>query len=141
MTRKKRKRKKGKKKGGRRKRRRKSREREKKATKKKRKKDQNQKERTTIISQTDCNLTFFPSRKARNMSLFFKKINMNTYLIFLGASKSGVLLPVMIYVHGESFQWGAGNVWDARILAAYGKVVVVTFNYRLGVLGEIKKKN
>nr|XP_040566770.1 neuroligin-1-like [Lepeophtheirus salmonis] len=43
--------------------------------------------------------------------------------------------PVMVYVHGESFKWGSGNLWDARILAAFGEVVVITFNYRLGVLG------
>ncbi len=44
----------------------------------------------------------------------------------------------MIYVHGESFQWGSGNLWDARVLAAHGGVLVVTFNYRLGALGEFR---
>ena len=44
-------------------------------------------------------------------------------------------LPVIVYVHGESFQWGSGNLWDARVLASFGSVIVVTFNYRLGVLG------
>ena len=52
--------------------------------------------------------------------------------------KSQDLLPVMVYVHGESFQWGSGNIWDGRVLAAYGKVIVVTFNYRLGILGKSK---
>lgn len=47
-----------------------------------------------------------------------------------------VLKPVMVYVHGESFQWGSGNLWDGRVLASYGDVVVVTFNYRLGILGK-----
>ena len=42
----------------------------------------------------------------------------------------------MIYVHGESFKWGSGNLWDARILSAFGSVMIVTFNYRLGILGE-----
>ena len=46
------------------------------------------------------------------------------------------LLPVVVYVHGESFAWGSGNLWDARVLASFGSVVVVTFNYRLGVLGK-----
>ena len=45
-------------------------------------------------------------------------------------------LPVIVYVHGESFQWGSGNLWDARVLASFGSVIVVTFNYRLGVLGR-----
>ena len=47
-----------------------------------------------------------------------------------------LLLPVVVYVHGESFAWGSGNLWDARVLASFGSVVVVTFNYRLGVLGK-----
>jgi carboxylesterase type B len=44
--------------------------------------------------------------------------------------------PVMVYIHGESYLWGAGSLLDGRGLAAYGRVVVVTLNYRLGVLGE-----
>ena len=44
-------------------------------------------------------------------------------------------LPVMLFVHGESYSWGAGNLYDGRVLASYGEVVVVTVNYRLGVLG------
>ena len=43
---------------------------------------------------------------------------------------------MIVYVHGESFAWGSGNLWDARVLASFGSVVVVTFNYRLGVLGK-----
>ena len=50
-----------------------------------------------------------------------------------------VLKPVMVYVHGESFQWGSGNLWDARVFASYGDVIVITFNYRLGILGKISK--
>ena len=42
----------------------------------------------------------------------------------------------MVYVHGESFKWGTGNLWDAQVLAALGNVIVVTFNYRLGILGK-----
>ena len=42
----------------------------------------------------------------------------------------------MVYIHGPSFLWGAGNLHDGGILASYGQVVVVTVNYRLGPLGE-----
>ena len=41
----------------------------------------------------------------------------------------------MLFVHGESYSWGAGNLYDGRVLASYGHVLVVTVNYRLGVLG------
>ena len=44
--------------------------------------------------------------------------------------------PVMVFVHGESFSWGSGSLLDGRVLASHGRVVVVTFNYRLGVFGE-----
>ncbi|GHE38787.1 carboxylesterase/lipase family protein [Streptomyces griseoaurantiacus] len=44
-------------------------------------------------------------------------------------------LPVMVWVHGNGFINGAGSLYDAQRLAARGKVIVVSFNYRLGVLG------
>ncbi|XP_076065046.1 neuroligin-3-like [Oratosquilla oratoria] len=44
-------------------------------------------------------------------------------------------LPVVIYIHGESFEWGASNPYDGSVLAAFGEVIVVTLNYRLGALG------
>lgn len=42
---------------------------------------------------------------------------------------------VMVYVHGESFEWGSGNLYDGSVLASAGHVIVITLNYRLGVLG------
>ena len=44
-------------------------------------------------------------------------------------------LSVLVVVHGSDYGWGAGNPYNASILAAYGQVVVVTLNYRLGVYG------
>jgi para-nitrobenzyl esterase len=45
-------------------------------------------------------------------------------------------LPVMVWIHGGSFETGSGSmaVYDGRNLAAQG-VVVVTINYRLGPFG------
>ncbi|XP_064209130.1 neuroligin-2-like [Anguilla rostrata] len=43
--------------------------------------------------------------------------------------------PVMMFIHGGSYMEGTGNMFDASVLAAYGNVIVVTINYRLGVLG------
>uniref|UniRef100_A0A8C2KE46 Neuroligin 4 X-linked b n=1 Tax=Cyprinus carpio TaxID=7962 RepID=A0A8C2KE46_CYPCA len=45
------------------------------------------------------------------------------------------LKPVMVYIHGGSYVEGTGNMIDGSILASYGHVIVVTVNYRLGVLG------
>ncbi|XP_046695790.1 LOW QUALITY PROTEIN: neuroligin 4 X-linked b [Silurus meridionalis] len=46
-----------------------------------------------------------------------------------------VLKPVMVYIHGGSYVEGTANVIDGSVLASYGDVIVVTINYRLGVLG------
>ncbi|KAM4683960.1 neuroligin-4, X-linked isoform 3-T3 [Amazona ochrocephala] len=43
--------------------------------------------------------------------------------------------PVMVYIHGGSYMEGTGNMVDGSILASYGNVIVITLNYRLGVLG------
>ncbi|KAK6486928.1 neuroligin-4 [Huso huso] len=45
------------------------------------------------------------------------------------------LKPVMVYIHGGSYMEGTGNMIDGSILASYGNVIVITLNYRLGVLG------
>ncbi|KAH0807292.1 hypothetical protein GEV33_015496 [Tenebrio molitor] len=42
--------------------------------------------------------------------------------------------PVVVFVHGESYEWNSGNPYDGSVLASYGGVVVVTVNYRLGIL-------
>ena len=42
----------------------------------------------------------------------------------------------MVFIHGESYDRGTGNAYDGSVLASFGKVIVVTVNYRLGVLGE-----
>lgn len=46
-------------------------------------------------------------------------------------------LPVMVFVPGGAFVYGAGSLplYDGAQLAASGNVVVVTLNYRLGSLG------
>lgn len=41
-----------------------------------------------------------------------------------------------MFIHGESFEWSSGNPYDGSVLASYGDVVVVTLNYRLGILGK-----
>ncbi|XP_035999250.1 neuroligin-2b isoform X1 [Fundulus heteroclitus] len=43
--------------------------------------------------------------------------------------------PVMLFIHGGSYMEGSGNMFDGSVLAAYGNVIVVTMNYRIGVLG------
>ena len=43
--------------------------------------------------------------------------------------------PVMVWIHGGAYTIGSGDIYDGTSLARRGDVVVVTLNYRLGVLG------
>ena len=60
-------------------------------------------------------------------------LNLN---IWTPASRPGDRLPVMVWIHGGGFQAGAGAEprHDGDAFARKG-VVLVTFNYRLGVFG------
>jgi para-nitrobenzyl esterase len=43
--------------------------------------------------------------------------------------------PVLFWIHGGAFQYGTGNGYTGEALVEQGDVVVVSVNYRLGVLG------
>jgi para-nitrobenzyl esterase len=45
------------------------------------------------------------------------------------------LLPVFVWIHGGDFITGQGADYDGAALVEAGHVIVVTLNYRLGVLG------
>ncbi|XP_038109735.1 neuroligin-1 isoform X2 [Culex quinquefasciatus] len=51
---------------------------------------------------------------------------------------SGTLKATIVYIHGESYEWNSGNPYDGSVLAAEGNVILVTINFRLGVLGFLK---
>lgn len=61
-------------------------------------------------------------------------------LITTGAEEGveGEGVPCVVVVHGESYEWGAGNAYDGTALAAHGNIIVATINFRLGVLGKYK---
>lgn len=52
-----------------------------------------------------------------------------------GSSENVKKHPVLLFIHGESYDWGSGNPYDGSVLAGYTDQVIVTINYRLGVLG------
>nr|XP_011442801.2 neuroligin-4, X-linked [Crassostrea gigas] len=43
--------------------------------------------------------------------------------------------PVMFYIHGGSNRAGMGAMLPGDLLAAHGQIIVINFNYRLGLLG------
>ncbi|XP_064471264.1 acetylcholinesterase-1-like [Ornithodoros turicata] len=46
-------------------------------------------------------------------------------------------LPVMVYIHGGAFQWGDSSLvfFDGRNFVATTGIILVTFNYRVGLFG------
>lgn len=48
---------------------------------------------------------------------------------------SVLLSQVMVWIHGGALVIGTASMYDGSTLAAIGNVVVVTIQYRLGVLG------
>ncbi|HLW76080.1 MAG TPA: carboxylesterase family protein [Bryobacteraceae bacterium] len=57
-----------------------------------------------------------------------------TLNVYTAAKAAADKLPVMVWIHGGALQTGAGSMYDGEALAKKG-VVVVTINYRLGILG------
>ncbi|XP_073824261.1 neuroligin 2 [Musca autumnalis] len=55
-----------------------------------------------------------------------------------GESSEQSLLPTVLFIHGESYEWNSGNPYDGSELAAHGNVIVVTINFRLGIFGFLK---
>ncbi|CAG9782664.1 unnamed protein product [Diatraea saccharalis] len=53
----------------------------------------------------------------------------------LQMDETKLALPVLVYVHGESYSWSSSNPYDGAVLASYTDLIVVTLNFRLGVLG------
>ncbi|XP_039296334.1 LOW QUALITY PROTEIN: uncharacterized protein LOC111043338 [Nilaparvata lugens] len=46
--------------------------------------------------------------------------------------------PVIVFIHGESFEWNSGNPYDGSVLSSFGEVIVITLNFRLGILGFLR---
>jgi para-nitrobenzyl esterase len=55
--------------------------------------------------------------------------------------KNKTKLPVYIYIHGGMFSFGSGSqkIFDGSNLAKKG-IIVITINYRLGILGSFGLK-
>ena len=58
-----------------------------------------------------------------------------TLNIYISRDANPVNLPVLVFIHPGQFQSGAGVMVNGSLLAMETGSVVVTFNYRLGVLG------
>ena len=61
---------------------------------------------------------------------------LNVYTPAAGPDTGGTgSRPVLVWIHGGAFTMGSANQYDGSVLVNQGNVVVVTVNYRLGLLG------
>ncbi|XP_064120970.1 neuroligin-4, X-linked-like [Macrobrachium nipponense] len=72
---------------------------------------------------------YFPVLRRQNEDCLY----LNIYVPDEG--RTMMAYPVVVFIHGESYEWGSSSLYDGSVLAALGKVIVVTINYRLGILG------
>ncbi len=85
-----------------------------------------------------CSILFL-YLKANSSKFFFKCKMLKSFTEFAGGGSTSLASsPVMVLVHGESYSWGAWHLMDGAMLAGKSRMVVVTLNYRLGILGTIK---
>ena len=64
------------------------------------------------------------------------KYKLNQLFFISGSSSSKTKYPILVFINGESYEWDSGNQFDGTILSSFGQVIVVTLNYRLGILGK-----
>ncbi|XP_075833369.1 acylcarnitine hydrolase-like [Microtus pennsylvanicus] len=86
------------------------------------------------------NLEILNSEGLTDMKLTLPHISMSEDCLYLNIytpahAHEGSNLPVMVWIHGGALVLGMASTYDGSILAATEDVVVVTIQYRLGVLG------
>lgn len=52
-----------------------------------------------------------------------------------GGVKPDARMPVMVWIHGGGYMIESSAAFEGSVLALNGDVIVVSMNYRLGVLG------
>ncbi|XP_022702743.1 cholinesterase 1-like isoform X3 [Varroa jacobsoni] len=82
---------------------------------------------------------YFPELPDINATFSEDCLYLNIWTPFLGA-RTRTLKAVLIFIHGGGFRMGSASVdtYDGGVLSAYGDIVVVSFNYRLGAFGFLQ---
>lgn len=60
---------------------------------------------------------------------------LNVFSPYVSGPVGGPGFPVLVHIHGGNYDSGSGNAFPGHLLSASQQIVVVTFNYRLGLLG------
>ncbi|MCI4591995.1 carboxylesterase family protein [Sphingobium sp. BYY-5] len=95
-------------------------------------------ERDATMPAPQCPQMYGNSAKRARLSPPAFDENCLTLNIYAPESRlEGERLPVYVWIHGGAFVAGSGNPYDGTHLARMGGIIVVTINYRLGVLGFV----
>ncbi|KAL8589373.1 hypothetical protein ACOMHN_021525 [Nucella lapillus] len=83
------------------------------------------------------NATTYPSTcpTIRNYNILPENEDCLYLSVYVRQSSRQGNTSVMVWFHGGAFVFGSGSQYDGAVLAAEGNVIVVTPNYRLGLLG------
>ena len=81
--------------------------------------------------------------QGQGLGLF--RFNTSEDCLFLNVFVPGTMdptnkLPVMFWIHGGGFTGGTSSMYPGDYLSVYGRVIVVTINYRLAQLGWLRTK-
>jgi len=60
-----------------------------------------------------------------------------TRVCLVSEGKADRPLPVLVFVHGDDNSYGSGFPYDPSMLVSQGNIIVITFNFRLGILGNL----
>ncbi|KAL4226168.1 hypothetical protein ACF0H5_014155 [Mactra antiquata] len=55
--------------------------------------------------------------------------------VFVPVNGNNDILPVMVFIHGGSFNVGGSTIYPGDFISALGNVIVVVINYRVGLFG------
>jgi carboxylesterase type B len=68
-----------------------------------------------------------------------KILKNNFFKFFIISDEAGAPIEkpmaTLVYIHGESYEWNSGNLYDGTVVAAHSNIIVVTINFRLGIFG------
>ena len=86
-----------------------------------------------VFPQLASRLDFATGPNAQDVSMSEDAFRLNVF-----APANGKNLPVIFWIHGGGFLNGGGSLpyYDGTNLARTGRAVIVTVNYRLGLLGN-----
>lgn len=84
--------------------------------------------------QFDSSSSMIGSEDCLNLNVFTKNLIANPI------NEPQQLLPVMVYIHAESYENGDSSLYGSEKLMDQN-IVLVTFNYRLGILGFLSTED